>query len=141
MDTGILNMHNPLTWQDLFTCPYFDTVDKKDTGKINYMGKNATGDDVYIMGCKNAGSIVETVVNELEKVVHFNTSELLMVNTVPCLNNWMRLGGFLSRQLGLVKAGRFFLFHGSKQAYPKIKLKVLQVKIMKLKNTQYNSLL
>ena len=131
LDTGILNMHKPLTWQDLFACPYFDTVDKRDTGKINYMGENASGDDVYTMGCKNAGFIVENVVKELGKVTQLDTSELIMVNTIPCLNNLMRLGGLLSRQLGLITAGRFFLFHGSQLAYPKIKQTVLQVNKMK----------
>ncbi len=132
LHTGKLNGCLPVTWQHLFRLPYFDRVDKKNSGKIYYIGRDEAGNEVYIMGCRNAGHIVETVIYQLETVIPMDTAELLLVSTIPCLNTLMRIGGFLSRQVGLTTTGRIFLLYGTRQALPKIIKLVREVKKKKL---------
>ena len=41
----------------------------------------------------------------------------MFINTMPYVNIWMVIGGFLSRRLGWKALGRPLVIYGTKQAY------------------------
>lgn len=116
------------SFRELLSCPYFDKVKSKDVGKIFFMGKDKKGHEVFVMGCRNAGPLVETVLKDFGSIMNIDPGEVILASTMPCLNILMKLGGLLSRSLNLVTAGRIFLFPGCMLAYGKIKKVVEQVK-------------
>ncbi|MGI6037995.1 MAG: DUF3189 family protein, partial [Limnochordia bacterium] len=44
--------------------------------------------------------------------------DFIFIDTLPYVNSYMRLGGFLSRALGLVAWGRPVVIKGTQRAYP-----------------------
>jgi hypothetical protein len=46
--------------------------------------------------------------------------EFIFVDTLPCVNIKMRIGGYLSRRWGLIKVGRPLVLQGTRQAFPSI---------------------
>lgn len=112
----------------LLACPYFDKVEKKDVGKIYYMGRDEKGHEVYVMGCFSAGALVARVLGEFGRIMKINMEEVLFVSTLPCLNILIRAGGILSRRLRLVTLGRQLLIPGCRISYSKIKKVVREAK-------------
>jgi hypothetical protein len=125
---GLLKKNRLPSSRELLSCPYFDRLTNKDSGKIFFMGKDKHGHEVYVMGCKNAGLLVETAIKEFCQIMNMNGEKVTLACTVSCLNILMKIGGFLSRGLNLVTIGRFFLFPGSRLAFNKIKKVVEMVK-------------
>jgi len=46
--------------------------------------------------------------------------QLIFVDTLQCVTLKMRIGGYISRQLGLIKIGRPIVLHGTQGAYPQL---------------------
>ncbi len=129
---GILKEDRFPSYRELMACPYFDKVNKKDVGKLFFMGKDEKGHEVYVLGCRNAGLIVEKVLNEFFRIVNISSDEFFFASTLSSLNLLIKLGGLLSRSLNLVTLGRIFLFPGCMISYPEIKKIVKKVKRVSL---------
>ncbi|NMB35813.1 MAG: DUF3189 family protein [Firmicutes bacterium] len=126
---GLLAKNRLPTAQELLSCPYFDRLTARDYGKIFFMGRDSRGCEVYVMGCRDAGLLVETALKEFCRIMQVNNRPVTLVNTKPCLNILMRVGGFLSRRLNLITLGRLFLFPGIRLAFKQIGRVVDAVKI------------
>lgn len=118
---GLLAKNRLPSAKELLSCPYFDRLTSKDSGKIFLMGKDNWGREVYVMGCKNAGLLVETALKEFCQIMQINNGQVILVSTAPCLNILMKIGGYLSRRLNLITIGRLFLFPGAWLAFKQIK--------------------
>ncbi len=114
-------------YQDLIDLPYYDKVNSSEVGTIFHMGHDAQGNELYILGCRNCGPMVEKTTGEMNRILGIK-SEVVMVDTTPCLNIIIKIGGFLSRRLGLIRTGRFILHRGICLAFPKFKELVRNVK-------------
>lgn len=118
---GLLAKNRLPTAKELLSCPYFDRLTTRDYGKMFFMGRDRRDAEVYVMGCRNAGLLVETALKELCRVMHVHYRSVTFVNTKHCLNILMKMGGFLSRRLNLITLGRLFLFPGTRLAFKQIK--------------------
>ncbi|MDO9535774.1 MAG: DUF3189 family protein [Bacillota bacterium] len=125
---GILDSRKRPSKKELLACPYFDEVDGKDSGRINFVGRDENNNEIYVMGCKGAGKIIDTFVEDLTRIMGNDAYDIVMADTKPCLNIVMKFGGFLSRRLSLLGIGRVFLYFGSRIAFEKIRTLVEQVK-------------
>ena len=130
---GLIEANPRLSKRELFHCPFFDSLNHAQIGTINRMGEDNYGNEIFVLGCKNAGSLVEKILPEFCRIFNLDNNTILMVSTVSSLNILLRIGGFLSRRAGLVTLGRFFLFLGARRAIKNIKLTVEKVK-QKLRN-------
>ena len=90
------------------------------------MGQDEKGHEIFIMGCKNAGYIVERALINFCKI-KVNPDEIMIVDTVPCLNILMRVGGFISGACTW-KLWAGFLIPGCRIAFNKIVKVVNRVK-------------
>jgi hypothetical protein len=114
--------------QDILKCAYFDEVPTEKQGVIHYLGKDEKGNDVYNMGCGGAGAIMERALPDILKTYGVSADDLYMVDTLGCVNFPMRLGGYISRRLGVVNVGRPLVLKGSIMAYPALAKLVGKVK-------------
>lgn len=133
---GLLKSKKKISAEELFACPLFDRLKPSQIGTINWMGEDSHGNEIFVMGCKNAGYLVEKVLFEFCRVLNVETNNILLVSTIPCLNIPLRIGGYLSRRFNLVTLGRFFLLIGARRAMNKINSTVCQVKEKLLKNRE-----
>lgn len=118
---GIFQEKRFPSYKELLRCPYFDKVKNEDVGKIFFMGKDEKGNEIYILGCRNAGALVEKILQEISEIMGINfPGEILLVSTMQSLNILLKLGGFFSRQLNLVTLGRLLLIPGCRLSYGKI---------------------
>lgn len=115
-------------YRELMECPYFDKVPSSQVGVIHYMGRDTRENDVYVLGCRSCGPIVEKVTAEMNSLLNIAPHEVSMVDTAPCLNILLKLGGFISRGLGLVSCGRILLYPGVRLAFNNFKGLVRRVK-------------
>jgi hypothetical protein len=116
------------TPQDILKCAYFDEVPTEKQGVIHYLGKDEEGNDIYNMGCGGAGAIMERALPDILKIYGESADDLYMVDTLGCVNFPMRLGGYISRRLGMVNVGRPLVLKGSITAYPALVDLVAEVK-------------
>jgi hypothetical protein len=121
------------TARELLNLPYYDAQKGKDHGKIRFLGLDCLGNEIYIVGKKNLGSYYEKIMRSFILLSGESQDEFLFVDTMPYVNLWMVIGGFLSRRLGLVIPGRPIVIYGTQKAYDKF---LHLVKIIKGKDLQ-----
>ncbi|MEW5922093.1 MAG: DUF3189 family protein [Bacillota bacterium] len=125
---GIISDQHIPGYQELMNCPYFDKVSGSEVGIIHHMGRDERENDIYILGCRSCGPIVEKIIREMGRLLGIAPDEVVMVDTTPYLNILLKMGGFLSRGLGLVGPGRIILYRGIRLAFPSFKGLVRKVK-------------
>lgn len=111
--------HTPSKY-DLLNIPFFDTLEKTDMGKIIYRGTDEFGNKIYTLGRQFVPHIVIPSIKDMWQILRQKEEDLLMVNTLPCVNFLMRVGGFSSRRLKWVKFGRPIVAYGTLLAYKDI---------------------
>jgi len=113
---------------ELLAVPRFDDVPHDEMGHLDHLGKDSFGHDVYVLGRGGAGEVaVRALVHGFE-LAGGTRSDLLFVDTLKAVNLPMRVGGFLSRRLGLVALGRPLVVYGTLRAYSHLTRLVRQTK-------------
>ena len=108
--------------------PHYDKTDSKLIGTPFYFGSDENNNKIFILGMGTAKKIVKNVIYDLMKVENIPEKEVLLINTLKNINLYVRIGGFLSRKLGLIYPGRFLTIYGLKQSYNKFVDTVREVK-------------
>ncbi len=123
---------------ELKQIPYFDRQLVEDHGDFKYMGADSEGNEVYIVGKRNLGPMFEPLIRGLARVFSIPQDDLLIVDTMSCVNWLMVVGGILSRRLGIVCVGRPIVIFGTRQSHANFVKLVDQVKttIMQLKESK-----
>ncbi|GAB6100742.1 DUF3189 family protein [Halanaerocella petrolearia] len=115
------------TKEELLSLPTFDKVKKQDLGHLLYQGDDEFDNSVYTLGYKYSSKITLPVIKDTYNLVG-DKDDLLLVDTKPTINFLMKVGGFLSRGLGVVSVGRPIVVYGVLQTYPQIAQLVTDVK-------------
>jgi hypothetical protein len=107
--------------QEIMNLPYFDKTKPDDFGKIRRVGTDAEGNNIYVLGTKssNSGGFLTSLIEARNL-----TDKFRLINTMPYVNTWLRIGGWLSRSLSLPWLGRPLIMIGIKKAYPELKTMV-----------------
>lgn len=103
--------------EELLACPFFDQGAPESHGAIHFIGLDESSNSIYSMGRRNAFPIIESSLKGVLEIFRFNPGGLYFVDTLPCVNIEMRIGGYLSRQLRLISAGRPLVVKGSQKAF------------------------
>lgn len=104
--------------QEIMRLPYFDEATSRDFGVPLPVGRDSGGNEVYILGHGPSAKLVERALTSTLELCGWKESQFLVVETAECLNLWTRLGGFLSRRLGLVFPGRILAAAGVRRSLP-----------------------
>ncbi|MFL0195013.1 DUF3189 family protein [Clostridium sp. WILCCON 0269] len=114
---GNLPMDRVPSKEELLNLPTFDKIEKKDLGRLIYIGTDEFNADVYTLARKYAPEIVIPAIIDMHSVLNKNTDELIIVDTKPTVNLLMNIGGYTSRKLHWVSFGRPIVTKGTQQAY------------------------
>ncbi|PAB61291.1 DUF3189 family protein [Anaeromicrobium sediminis] len=114
--------------EELLSLPTFDKVEKRQHGNLIYIGEDELGCKVYTVACEFKPKLVIKAVEDMYKITNGSLDGFYAFNTKHTVNLWMKIGGFLSRSLGLVSIGRPIVAHGTLKAYDDISQMVLNVK-------------
>ncbi len=114
--------------KDILQIPYFDQTTSKQIGIPFYYGNDEFENQVYIQGMGGSDKIVKQLLKDLMEKDNIPEEEVIIVDTLKNVNILVRIGGFMSRGLGLVFPGRFLTVLGLKLNYTKFINTVSRVK-------------
>lgn len=118
---GILNEKDRLDAEKLWQkIPHFDGLPVRDHGKIILRGKDEWGNFVYTLGSAYARKIVLNAMHDMIALLGHKKEEVFFINTRPCINTLMQIGGCLTRGLGWTRIGRPIVTKGTLIAYQNI---------------------
>lgn len=125
--------------RELLDVPRFDRTKSKDHGLLEHMGRDDEGHDVYVIGRGPRPEPVERALASGYEAAGGDPDELYIVRTLSCVNGSMRVGGYLSRSMGWVGAGRPVVLWGTRRAYKAIVQLVFETKeILKAMKAERN---
>ena len=124
---GVLDPAKVPEKDELLALSLFDRQTRDGHGRLHFFGFDEWGNQVFSVGCRNMGMVLERVVQETAALLGFG-DELLFVDTLHCVSLKMRIGGYISRHLELVGCGRPLVVQGTREVYPRLVQLVRQVK-------------
>lgn len=114
--------------EELLNLPTFDKIEKKDQGRLLYIGQDEFGIKVYTLSRQYKPQLVIPAISDLYNIMNGNIEGLFLANTSPMVNNLMKIGGFTSRRLHWVGFGRPIVTTGTLKTYENIVALVRGVK-------------
>lgn len=108
--------------------PTFDNLKGKDHGHLIYIGVDEFGAKVFTLSRMYKPDLVIPAISDMYTILNGNSEGIYLVDTSPTVNNYMRIGGFSSRVLGMVGFGRPIVTYGTLKSYKKISKLVESVK-------------
>lgn len=125
---GILPATRLPTTEELLNTPYFDEQQSEDHGILRTMGRDEWGHQIFIVGRRGLKNDYPRLVLSFASILGIPFEELLVVNTITCVNYLMVFGGYSSRCLGFVNLGRPIVIQGIRRSYPRFVRLVSQIK-------------
>lgn len=91
---------------DILALPNFDATSKDQIGRVFKFGVDERGNNVYIAALGPGRQATLSALKLMLQECGVSELNSLIVNALSCVNLEVRVGGFLSRRLGLVSIGR-----------------------------------
>ena len=117
---------------EVLALPYFDRVGKGDIGELNYLGRDRRDNPVFALGSIRWGAEIRAVLAALTSLPppagqqgrtflsqSWHEQTVAVIDCLPTITWPVRLGGFLSRRLGLTIPGRPLAGWGIIRSYPR----------------------
>lgn len=117
---GMLPINKKPSLKDILSLSYFDTLNKKDQGKIIFRGIDENGHKVFTLSRQFVPHLVIPAIKDAWELAGGSKNDLLLVNTMDGVNFLMKIGGFSSRRLNLVAFGRPIVAYGTILTYNKL---------------------
>lgn len=120
MHLGLLCRDRVAGVQEIVAVSRFDTATPDDMGVPYEMGTDEHGNTVYVLGVGKLEQVATQIVAGLMRVLGMEESELRFVQTLDSIGALTRIGGFISRRLGLTVVGRPLVVAGIRRDYSKL---------------------
>ena len=115
---GYLPIDRVPTGEEILNIPYYDQSPKENRGIPIYMGTDTELRKVYALGMGPYRSeYTKIAYNFAFQLVGENKEDIRIINVVPLLSFSVKLGGFISRRVGLIKLGRPLTISGIRKRY------------------------
>jgi hypothetical protein len=114
---GMLPIDYKPSYHDLISVPFYDELEEKDRGKLINRGTDDKGNSIYTLSRKYLPHLILPVVLDTWKIFNQSQDQLMLINTQPCVNGFMKLGGYLSRGMKFTKVGRPMVAKGTLYSY------------------------
>ena len=121
LHSGVIRGDRRPSPEEIRTMPHFDQATLPDHGRLVLVGEARPGVEVYVLGCRRYHTIAERALRGVALAYGIPHNDLVMVDTLPGVNLAMRVGGVLSRGLGLTTLGRPLVTWGTRKAFFNLK--------------------
>lgn len=115
--------------EEIRRVPNFDKLKNREIGTPIYVGPDEDGNRVYIIGLATGKKIMAAALRDFLLSCGVREGDVYFADALPGANVLTRIGGFLSRQAGLVRIGRPLCAIGIWQKYPQFVELVRRVKV------------
>jgi len=103
--------------RELEILPHYDKTESFEVGTPFFMGIDEYGAEVYILGMINQRELIKKAVRSFLKHSGIDDKDVLIEDALKNVNIMTKIGGFISRRLGLVKIGRPLTIWGIQRGY------------------------
>ena len=124
------------TRKELLQLPWFDRSRRTSGASCSSWGKDRRQCHLHLRQGKERDGIAQAIKSGFS-LSGGDSQELFFVDTMPAVNLVMRVGGYLSRHLGLVALGRPLAILGAQLAFPQL-LRIVQAAKGELAQIQGN---
>ncbi|MCK9267893.1 MAG: DUF3189 family protein [Alkaliphilus sp.] len=115
---GYLPIDRVPTGEEILNIPYYDRSPKENRGIPIYMGTDTELRKVYALGLgPYRTEYTKIAYNFAFQLAGKNKEDIRIINVVPLLSFSVKLGGFISRRIGLIKLGRPLTISGILKRY------------------------
>ncbi len=114
--------------QEILNLPHYDKTENAEIGTPFFFGNDEMDNQVYVVGMKSDKKMVKNSIQSFLKDSGVPGTSYVFINTLNNVNWWTRVGGFLSRGLGLVNIGRPLTVFGLKKVYFEFVKMVVKIK-------------
>lgn len=125
---GLIPETRPPAFRELVGLPYYDKVGNHEIGTARHLGRDEFGNDVYVLGLGPSRRTAMKAIKSVLETLGVAENEVLMVDALGPIGPMTRIGGFLSRRLGLVRIGRPLTVLGIRRVFKDVVGIVHQVK-------------
>lgn len=108
------------TADQLLSLTLFDQTTSDEHGNIIPVGHDRSGNEIFVLGRGPGGPTVIRAVRSGMALSGRSDEDTVFIDTLVAVNTWMRVGGFLSRALGLIAWGRPLVIYGTQKAFPNL---------------------
>lgn len=115
--TGMLSTDELPSNAEILHLPHYDKTSNEEIGLPFFFGYDELGNEVFIIGMGGQRDVVKKSIQSFLKDSGVPQTSYVIINTLSYVNWWTRIGGFLSRRLGVVKIGRPLTVFGLKKVY------------------------
>ena len=116
---GLLPNTRIPTAEEFLSVPYYDAQVSRDHGRLRFMGFDETGSPVYVASKRNMGASYEKTMRAIWGAVDGDQGKIALIDTMPYVNIFLMIGGFLSRRWGWNRLGRAIILFGTRRSYLK----------------------
>lgn len=114
---GLLPKDRVPEYQEFERLPYYDKTNSLEIGTPFFMGRDEREMEVYIIGMMNQRELIKRAIISFLEQSKVNTKDIIFVDTLPLVNLKTKIGGILSRRIGLVTLGRPLTIRGIQERY------------------------
>ncbi|TDX52898.1 DUF3189 family protein [Orenia marismortui] len=103
----------------IYNLPHYDKTNSKQIGTPFYYGEDEFNNQVYVLGMGSKRILVKDVLLGFLEISNINHSELILVDALPYVKFLTKVGGVLSRRLGVISIGRYLTTYTLQSVYYK----------------------
>lgn len=126
---GMIKSIDNVSVEDIWSVKYFDRVETTARGKLNFVGEDEHGNQVFVCGRGSEKQGIEKAIISGVTLAGGDKEQLKFVDTLPAVNILMRIGGYMSRQLHWIRIGRPLVIKGTQKAIPNLARIVYNTKL------------
>lgn len=106
----------------------FNKIRDNELGKLFYLGMDKEGREVYVIGSRKSGKILQRTLKGIAEIYGFPKQSVFFIDLNDYYSSLTLLGILMARRLRLVKVGSRLLFRGIGNNFTKLKEVVQKVK-------------
>jgi len=103
--------------REFYQLPFYGKLSFQEQGKIILLGKDAQGNEIYILGSRNGINILQRAVHDLLAIFSCDSQELHFFDLRGWRNNLISWGLFFYCTLKMKGLGSFCLTQGIRKDY------------------------
>ena len=115
---GRLPATRPASVREICSLHWFDRVDTEEIGTPIYLGSDSSGTDVYVLGLGSSHSTARRTVSDFKDLLlQASAREAVFVDCLPLAGVLTRVGGFISKRIGVGWLGKPLAAWGIRKKY------------------------
>lgn len=116
-----LPAHGRVTLGEVLRLPGFDRRDCGDIGGAFYYGGDSRACEVYVIGFDGSRRVIARASDELLARLPGTGERVVLAGTLPAASTLVKIGGYSSRRLGLIRLGRPLAAMGTVLSIPALR--------------------